>query len=65
MKGIILADGSCLYPLTKVMNKHLLAVYDIPIIIYPLQVSLVPNGTISSLFQSGAISDIFLKLLGS
>jgi glucose-1-phosphate thymidylyltransferase len=39
MKGVILAGGtgSRMYPLTKVTNKHLLAVYDKPMIFYPLQ----------------------------
>ena len=38
MKGVVLAGGlgSRLYPLTKVTNKHLLPVYNKPMIYYPI-----------------------------
>ena len=39
MKGVILAggSGSRLHPLTKVTNKHLLPVYNKPMVCYPLE----------------------------
>ncbi|PJC75937.1 MAG: spore coat protein, partial [Syntrophobacterales bacterium CG_4_8_14_3_um_filter_49_14] len=39
MKGIVLAGGlgSRLYPLTKVTNKHLLPVYNEPMIYYSIR----------------------------
>jgi len=39
LKGVILAGGtgSRLHPLTKITNKHLLPVYDRPMIYYPIE----------------------------
>ncbi len=67
MKGIILAGGtgSRLYPLTKVTNKHLLPVYDRPMVYYPLQ-TLVDAGVRDILLVSGrGHVGHFLELLGS
>ena len=67
MKGIILAGGtgSRLYPLTKVTNKHLLPVYDKPMIYYPIQ-TLIDAGIKDIMIVSGrGHAGHFLELLGS
>lgn len=67
MKGVILAGGtgSRLYPLTKVTNKHLLPVYDKPMICYPLQ-TLISAGIKDIMIVSGkGHAGHFLELLGS
>ncbi len=67
MKGVVLAGGlgSRLHPLTKVTNKHLLPVYDKPMIYYPIQ-TLVDAGIDDIMIVTGgnAAGD-FLKLLGN
>jgi len=67
MKGVILAGGlgSRLYPLTKVTNKHLLPVYDKPMIYYPLQ-TLIKAGIDDILIVTGGNNaGDFLRLLGN
>jgi glucose-1-phosphate thymidylyltransferase len=67
MKGIILAGGlgSRLHPLTKVTNKHLLPVYDKPMIYYPLE-TLCRAGIDDIMIVTGGNSaGDFLRLLGN
>lgn len=67
MKGIILAGGtgSRLMPLTKVTNKHLLPVYNKPMIFYPIQ-TLVEAGIKDIMIVSGkGHAGHFLELLRS
>ena len=67
MKGVILAGGlgTRLYPLTKVTNKHLLPVYDKPMIYYPIQ-TLINAGIVDILIVTGGNNaGDFLKLLGN
>jgi glucose-1-phosphate thymidylyltransferase len=67
MKGVVLAGGtgSRLNPLTRVTNKHLLPVYDKPMVYYPIQ-TLVNAGIREILLVTGGKSaGEFLRLLGN
>jgi len=67
MKGIILAGGlgTRLFPLTKITNKHLLPVYDRPMIYYPIE-ALVNAGIDDIMIVTGGKkSGDFLSLLGN
>lgn len=67
MKGIVLAGGkgSRLYPLTKITNKHLLPVFNKPMIYYPVQ-TLVDAGIRDILIVTGGNhAGDFLQLLGN
>jgi len=67
MKGVILAGGlgTRLFPLTKVTNKHLLPVYDKPMIFYPIQ-TLINAGIRDILIVTGGNNaGDFLRLIGN
>ena len=67
MKGVVLAGGlgKRLEPLTRITNKHLLPVYDRPMIYYPLQ-TLVEAGISQILIVTGGSNaGDFLRLLGN
>jgi glucose-1-phosphate thymidylyltransferase len=67
MKGVVLAGGtgSRLFPLTKITNKHLLPIYDRPMIYYPIQ-TLVDAGIQDIMVVTGGRnSGDFLRLLAN
>lgn len=67
MRGVVLAGGlgTRLYPLTKVTNKHLLPVYDKPMIYYPIEA--LTNAEIKEIMvvTGGNNAGDFLRLLGN
>src|SRR5882757_8378001 len=67
MKGVVLAggSGSRLRPLTSVTNKHLLPVYDQPMIYYPIQTLVNAGITDIMIVTGGNSAGDFLKLLGN
>lgn len=67
MKGIILAGGlgTRLYPLTKITNKHLLPIYDKPMIFYPVGTLIKAGITDILIVTGGSHAGDFLRLLGN
>lgn len=67
MKGIILAGGlgSRLAPLTRITNKHLLPVYDKPMIYYPIETLINAGITDIMIVTGGNYAGDFLRLMGN
>jgi len=67
MKGVILAGGlgTRLFPLTKITNKHLLPVYNKPMIYYPIQTLINAGITDVLLVTGGNNAGDFLRLIGN
>lgn len=67
MRGVVLAGGvgSRLNPLTRVTNKHLLPIFDKPMIYYPIQTLVNAGITEILLVTGGKNAGDFLRLLGN
>jgi glucose-1-phosphate thymidylyltransferase len=67
MKGVVLAGGlgSRLFPLTKITNKHLLPVFDKPMIYYPIQTLINAGIDDIMIVTGGNFAGHFLQLLGN
>jgi len=67
MKGVVLAggSGSRLYPLTRITNKHLLPLYNKPMIFYPIETLVRAGITDIMVVTGGNNAGDFLRLLGN
>jgi glucose-1-phosphate thymidylyltransferase len=67
MKGVILAGGTGtrLHPLTRITNKHLLPIYDRPMVTYAIETMVKAGVTELMLVTGGTHAGEFLRLLGN
>jgi glucose-1-phosphate thymidylyltransferase len=67
MKGVVLAGGlgTRLHPLTKVTNKHLLPIYNKPMIYYPIELMVEADIRDILIVTGGKNAGDFLRLLGN
>ena len=67
MKGVILAGGSGtrLHPLTRITNKHLLPIYDRPMVTYAIEAFVGAGVTELMLVTGGTHAGEFFRLLGN
>jgi glucose-1-phosphate thymidylyltransferase len=67
MKGVILAggSGSRLHPLTRITNKHLLPIYDRPMVSYAIEALVNAGITDLMVVTGGTHAGEFLRLLGN
>src|ERR671923_1467988 len=67
LKGVVLAGGtgSRLHPLTRITNKHLLPIYDRPMVTYAIEALVGAGVTELMVVTGGTHAGEFLRLLGN